>query len=564
MKKLFRFNSIKKKILFGFSIVLFLVLVLSAYNFLAIKALNDNTDEITKEELPRLIIDDGIAFNMSERTSLLRGYVLYGDPQLKDLFNEFTDESLELENELLEVNESDEIYELIKQQRVWEEAADEVFELYDAGNMDEAMEVLENEVRPIENDVLIRYKELAESRETEIFNIASKIETYGNTSLIIETIISLIVLIIGIVIALLIARMISKPIVTVMNRMRSVADGDLSHEALQTKATDETGQLVAATNEMSENTKNLLRKINEVSESVSTQSKELTQSADEVKSGTEQIATTMEELATGSESQANSASDLSSAMGLFTTKVGEANENGEMIEQNSTKVLEMTGQGSEMMRTSTDQMAKINHIVKDSLEKMRVLDNQSQEISKLVSVIKDVADQTNLLALNAAIEAARAGEHGKGFAVVADEVRTLAEQVALSVSDITRIVDSIQTETTVVADSLENGYTEVEEGSAQIVTTGETFKEISSSVTDMVQNISAVSDNLAEIVANSRQMNSSIEEIASVSEEAAAGVEETAASAEQSSGSMEEMAGSSEHLAKLAEELNDLIGQFKL
>src|SRR5699024_7835770 len=289
-------------------------------------------------------------------------------------------------------------------------------------------------------------------------------------------------------------------------------------------------RLVLATNEMNRHMRGLLDEINRVSETVSRQSSELSASADEVKAGTEQVAITMEELAQGAETQANSASDLTVIMEDFNTKIEEVSNNGEQIQQNSGNVLEMTSNGSELMQSSQDQMSKIYGIVKNARENMQVLDQQAQEISKLIAVIRDIADHTNLLALNAAIEAARAGEHGSGFAVVADEVRKLAEQVALSVNDITGIVTNIQTESTVVADSLESGYKEVENGSAQIETTGKTFDEIRSFVTGMVDNIQTVSGNLSGIVSNSHQMSSSIADIASVSEEAAAGVEQTAAS----------------------------------
>lgn len=224
----------------------------------------------------------------------------------------------------------------------------------------------------------------------------------------------------------------------------------------------------------------------------------------------------------------------------------------------------MTNEGKQYMEDTSQQMAKIDGIVQDAVKKMAILDNQTQEINHLVVIIQKIADQTNLLALNAAIEAARAGEHGRGFAVVADEVRKLAEQVAVSIADITGFVEKIQVESNRVSDSLQSGYAEVEEGTSQIAKTGQTFNQINTSVTTMVEDIKGISDNLESIKVNSEIMNGSIEEIASVSEESAAGVEQTSAASQQITSSMEEVAGSSEQLSNLAENLADMVGRFKL
>ena len=224
----------------------------------------------------------------------------------------------------------------------------------------------------------------------------------------------------------------------------------------------------------------------------------------------------------------------------------------------------MTDEGRQLMESSNQQMMKIDEVVQEAVNKMDDLDNQTQEISKLVVVIKEIAEQTNLLALNAAIEAARAGEQGRGFAVVAEEVRKLAEQVSSSIADITRFVTNIQAESRNVSESLQTGYTEVEKGTLQIKTTGETFNSISSSVTEMVNHIHGISDHLSVIAAKGHEMTGSIEEIASTSQESAAGVEQTSAASQQISSSMEEVSGSSEQLATLAEELNGIVHQFKL
>lgn len=372
---------------------------------------------------------------------------------------------------------------------------------------------------------------------------------------------------IGIVLIISVVLIFSKWIIRNIGKVnalaQSVAHGDL-RQRVDIKSQDEFGQMADRMNQMQENLREMINNISVASETINGHSEELTQSANEVKVGSEQITITMEELAKGSEKQADNASNLVMIMDTFTAEVEETNTSGEQIKEASHEVLRLTNNGKGLMESSNEQMLTIYNIVKEAVRKMDKLDNETQEISKLVAVIKDIADQTNLLALNAAIEAARAGEHGKGFSVVAGEVKKLAEQVATSIEDITGFVTNIQSESKGVTESLQVGYTEVEKGTSQIKTTVETFNEISTSVSSMVDNIQSMSNNLEKIATECREMNVSIEEIASISQESAAGVEQTSAATQQVNSSMDEVASSSEELANLAEKLNQIVREFKI
>lgn len=217
-----------------------------------------------------------------------------------------------------------------------------------------------------------------------------------------------------------------------------------------------------------------------------------------------------------------------------------------------------------MMANSVSQMQSIDNIVKNSVDGVKELDVKSGEISKLVGVIASIAEQTNLLALNAAIEAARVGDQGKGFAVVADEIRQLAEQVSVSVVDITDIVNNIQSESAKLVVGLETGYEQVEKGTNQIQQTGETFNKISSSVESMGNAIKEISNRLAGNRSTTKNMSTNIEEIAGLSEQSAAGIEQTSATAQQTTSTMQEVSSSSEELANLAEKLSNLVERFKI
>lgn len=353
-----------------------------------------------------------------------------------------------------------------------------------------------------------------------------------------------------------------KPLKNLTNQVQKVGEGNLSTD-IEVKSTDEIGILANAVYTMQQNLKTMIHNISVASESVSNQSEVLTDVSNEVQVANVQIAATMQDLASSMDKQSDSLNSLTNEMNRFAQKISEANEYGKEASLNSKEIQDFTFEGARLMDASKQKMYLINQTVNDAVKRVQELSSNTDEISSLVDVIQSIANQTNLLALNASIEAARAGEHGKGFAVVADEVRKLAEQVSKSVKDITRIVENIQYESKIVAQSLVDGYDFVEEGTNQIELTGDAFKKIHSSVSSIVNQIVNISANLGNITETSQVINKSLEDIATISEEVVAGVEETAASIEESNASMEGILERANHLEQLSDGLNNQVKQFQ-
>lgn len=391
-----------------------------------------------------------------------------------------------------------------------------------------------------------------------------KVNQSMNQSIVFLVVINIISIVLGFVTLIFISRYISRNLKRVVEATARIARGDLTAEPLTYKGKDEIGLLADSVNSLRFNMRDIISKVNTASKAVTDSSDLLMLSSRDVKEASEQMVVTMEQLASGAETQADSATNLAEKMSHFTGSVQASQSDGDAVVRSSEDVISLTNEGTKLMTQSVQQMERIDHIVSRSVERVKGLDEKSEQISHLVDVVKGIADQTNLLALNAAIEAARAGEYGRGFAVVAEEVGKLADEVARSVTEITTIVNMIQTETDEVAETLHTGYKEVQTGTKQIEATGESFHTIEKFISNMVENISNVAGRLGEITRGSEEMNLLIEDIAAVSEEAAAGVEESSAATQQTSSSMDEISANAEELANLAEQLNREINVFKI
>ncbi len=558
------FKTISRRIVFSFSIVITIMALYIVYNYFAIQQSNNATEQMVSQELQLLTIDYEQAQTIDLRIAAARGYVLSGNEKYKTIFQDNVARAASNEKQRLALTSSEDFSKLAEMAKEWNRYIEQqVFAIYDQGN---AKLAIQNMTKMDATATTIRegYEDLAKQRKQAINEVGADVMVAGQNKQLIGIVVGILIFVIAIIVELLSARGISRPIITLTERLQQMTNGDLSGPPLKIQSKDEVGQLMAATNTMADILNRLLQHIQTVSNDVATQSEDLLQSTTEVKTGTEQIVNTMTEIAGGTEELASHTTAIATSMNDFAGKVTAVHQSNKDVQHYSQDVKALAKEGRDLMSSSTKQMGAIQRIVKDAVDQVDGLSKQTQEISKLVTVIQSIASQTNLLALNAAIEAARAGEQGKGFAVVADEVRKLAEQVSFSVGDITNIVRNIQDDSNRVTASLEQGYGEVEKGTRQITTTNATFHHIADAIEAIATNIEQTSSELDDVVHNTDTINKSVDEMAAISEQSAAGIQETSATIEQAASSMEEIKHSSEYLAEMAEQLNSLIRRFKL
>ncbi|MGZ4107351.1 MAG: HAMP domain-containing methyl-accepting chemotaxis protein [Tumebacillaceae bacterium] len=373
-----------------------------------------------------------------------------------------------------------------------------------------------------------------------------------------------ITIVLGMGIALLISRVIASPVVRISAIAEQIAEGNLTGEQLHIRNRDEIGDLATSFNKMAHNLRELIRNVGFSAEQVASSAAELTASAEQTTSSTVQISSTIQQMAAGSDDQMRSVESSVQSINELSAGVEEIAASANFVSSLATRSAEVAANGVSSIQTASEQMHSINSTVGGLAQAVKGLEVRSQEISQIVEVITGIANQTNLLALNAAIEAARAGEQGRGFAVVADEVRKLAEQSANSAQQIADLIHAIEEETSQTAESMAQASQEVATGMSVVQSAGESFELIMKSIAD-------VADQIRDVSAASEEMSTStvgtvraIQSISEVAEETASGTQNISAATQEQLASMEEITSSANGLSNMAEELHDLVSKFRV
>jgi methyl-accepting chemotaxis protein len=339
----------------------------------------------------------------------------------------------------------------------------------------------------------------------------------------------------GVFLGMLISRMITEPLKKGVDVAVAIAHGDLTQKIDQNR-TDELGQLAAAMNTMVENLRDMIGKTTDISTGIASASNQLRSTSEQIATGAEEVACQTNTVATASEEMSSTSSDIA--------------RNCAMAAEASQQTTQSATNGSAIVQETITGMSLIAERVQSTAKTVEALGARSEQIGAIVGTIEDIADQTNLLALNAAIEAARAGEQGRGFAVVADEVRALAERTTRATREISDMIKAIQKETGEAVKAMEIGVREVEKGAETSHKSGQALDEIMERINEVSLQISQIATASEEQTATIGEVSSNILQITEVVNQTARGAEETASAAAQ--------------LAGQAEQLQTLVRQFRL
>jgi methyl-accepting chemotaxis protein len=385
-----------------------------------------------------------------------------------------------------------------------------------------------------------------------------------NFRLLMITLIVLIINILAVIfISILASKRITKPITQLLDATQTIKNGNLNIN-ISSMANDEIGKLAQNFNAMIVGLKDIIKQVAISAETVSAAAEELTACSEESAATTEQVMNTSVEISNSAEKQVHAANDAAKLVTQIVTNIQQISSDSSTVASVSEKTAQSAVVGGNSIEKAVHQMRNIETNVADSAEVVTKLGERSKEIGQIVDTIAGIAGQTNLLALNAAIEAARAGEQGRGFAVVADEVRKLAEQSQNAAKQIAHLIGEIQTDTDKAVIAMNKGSAEVKLGANMVSGAGSTFAEIITMTNQVSKQIQGISTAIESIAASSQQVVAAIQNINITSEDTARQTKEVSAATGEQAIAVEEINKAGQVLVETAEELQKSVRKFSL
>jgi methyl-accepting chemotaxis protein len=365
------------------------------------------------------------------------------------------------------------------------------------------------------------------------------------------------------VLSVIITKSITVNIQKIKDVMEKASDGDLT-ETIDVNSSDEIGSLAKDFNTMLNNISDILKRVESSSKTVLETSSNLTAMTEETTASVSEVARAINEISQGAVEQASGTQEAASEMEELANGLEIITNSTKDMDEISSNTKDLSNKGLEVVKILMGKSEETKATTEAVAEIVEDMSRSTEKINKISDTITQITAQTNLLSLNASIEAARAGEAGRGFSVVADEIRKLAEQSKNSTEEIKRIVDDIQGKSIKAVQAMKRAKGIVSEQDTAAEETNDIFNDIYSSINNLISMIQSVKQLVSNINNQKDGVVSQIENISSVSEEVASSSEEVSASTEEISATMEEFTKNVMGLQNLSEKLGQELSRFKI